>query len=356
MKKVTSQDVAALAGVSQSTVSLILNNSSKIVFSSETKERVYAAAQQIGYRLPSHGGPEKVDRKRLIMVLTPTLANQYYSELIQAIEQYANECGYHVVFCDTFRKSELEQYYLDICAQMQVEGIIFTFLPSFPRMVEQMSGSIPIVLIGEKRDDLSISSVELCNMRAGSLIVDHLIELGHRRFAYLSTPMNNFTLAREQRLAGIRSRLRDYNLEENLKVVFWEASSEYDASVRPFEYDTGYSLAADLLKSNCEATAIIGANDMTALGIVAAIKELGKSIPKDFSVCGFDNIFPAILSSPSLTTVEHHLHIRGKAAVDMIISKIEADTGKNQTIASVVNKIEYEPQLVVRDSTGKPRG
>ena len=156
MGKVTSKDVAKLAGVSQSTVSLILNNNKKIFFSDETKERVYAAALQLNYHLPARS-VEEVDQisRKLIFVLTPTLANQYYSELTHSIEQYADKCGYHVIFCNTFRKPELEKYYLDICTLVRAEGIIYTFLPSFPRMVEQMSKKTPVVLIGEKGEDLA---------------------------------------------------------------------------------------------------------------------------------------------------------------------------------------------------------
>jgi len=176
MKKVTSRDVAKLAGVSQSTVSLILNNNKKIYFSNETRERVFAAARQLNYKLPAHRNIQHDDiGRKLIFVLIPTLANQYYSELTQSIEQYADERGYHVISCNTFRNSELEKYYLEMSAVVKAEGLIYTFLPSFPRMIEQISQTTPVVLIGEKGDDLEISSIELSNMKAGSLIISHLL-------------------------------------------------------------------------------------------------------------------------------------------------------------------------------------
>lgn len=356
VKKVTSFDVANLANVSQSTVSLVLNNSKKIFFSNETKERVFAAAKQLNYRLPTHGVAEQTgNRERLIMVLTPTLANQYYCELTQTIQKYADECNYRVVLCNTFRKTDLEKYYLELCVNMKVDGLILTFLPSFPQMVERMSLTTPVVLIGEKREELLIPSIELGNIRAGSILAEHLVSLGHTQFAYLSTPMSNFTLAREQRLAGFRNKLQDYGIEDNLKVMFWDGMAEHDSTRRPFEYDTGYSLAAELMKSNSKATAIIGANDMTALGIVAAVRDMGKSIPEDYSVCGFDNIFPSILPTPPLTTVEHHLAFRGKAAVDMILSRNAADSGREHKSNITADKNEFEPRLIIRSSTGKPR-
>ena len=113
MKKATSQDVAELAGVSQATVSLILNNSDKITFSNETKERVLAAAQKLNYRLPQRKKQREKKASNMLLVLTPTLTNQYYAELIQAIEDYADTLDYRVIVCNTFRKPDLEKFYLD---------------------------------------------------------------------------------------------------------------------------------------------------------------------------------------------------------------------------------------------------
>ena len=354
MKKVTSKDVAQLAGVSQSTVSLILSNNKKSLFSDQTKERVYAAAQQLGYRLPSHGTAGSTERRKLIMILTHTLSNMYYSELTQSIEQYANECGYRVISCNTFRQSELEKYYLDLCEQIRPEGIIYTFLPNFPRMVEQLSQTMPIVLIGEKTDELAIPSIELSNIKAGGLLADHLIELGHTHFAFLSTPKNNITLSRVQRLEGIRMRLAEHGLEKNLSVYFREDDAEFDfMRLLPFEYETGYDLTLRLLKDGCKATAIIGVNDATSLGILGALHEKGHRVPEEYSVCGFDNIFPSMVSNPPLTTVDHHLNIRGQAAVDIILSRVGPRSTNGSSITQMVNKIEYESQLIVRESTAR---
>lgn len=188
MKKATSQDVAALAGVSQATVSLILNNSSKITFSSETRERVLAAAQQLNYHLPARKKASAQAGSRMLLVLTPTLTNQYYSEIIQTIEQYADSLDYRVIVCNTFRKPELEKFYLNTFVDAHVDGIIYTFLPSFPRLVEKIADTLPTVLIGEKQDELSVCSIELRNVAAGALLAEHLCQLGHRRLVFISTP------------------------------------------------------------------------------------------------------------------------------------------------------------------------
>ena len=277
MKKATSQDVAELAGVSQATVSLILNNSDKITFSNETKERVLAAAQKLNYRLPQRKKQREKKASNMLLVLTPTLTNQYYAELIQAIEDYADTLDYRVIVCNTFRKPDLEKFYLDTFVGAHVDGIIYTFLPSFPRLVEQISSSTPTVIIGEKLDDLSICSIELSNVNAGAMLAEHLYQLGHRKLVFISTPFNQLTLAREQRLEGIRKQLELHGVTDGLEVLVADRQAEADSQDDglPYEYSVGRQLTAELIRRESMATALIGVNDMTALGILSELAAQG---------------------------------------------------------------------------------
>ena len=203
-RKPTSTDVAELAGVSQTSVSLVLSGSSRATFSEQTRARVFEAARQLGYQPPAHRTRKKNGNdRRLILVLTPTLANQYYSELIQTLEDYAGSQEFRVLVCNTFRKRELEKYYLEQFSDNRISGIVYTFLPSFPDEAVRLSARIPLVLIGEKREELPICSIELSNQRAGAMLADHLYSLGHRHAAFISTPMDQTTLARKQRLEGL---------------------------------------------------------------------------------------------------------------------------------------------------------
>lgn len=352
MKKATSQDVAELAGVSQATVSLILNNSDKITFSSETKERVLAAAQQLGYKLPQRKKQQAKRSSHMLLVLTPTLTNQYYAELIQAIEDYADSLDYRVIVCNTFRKPDLEKFYLDTFVGSHVDGILYTFLPSFPHLIEQIAVTTPTVIIGEKQADLSICSIELSNVSAGAMLAEHLYQLGHQKLVFISTPFNQLTLAREQRLEGIRRQLESHGVMDGLEVLVAERQAEQDSrdDGLPYEYSVGRQLTAELIRRESTATALIGVNDMTALGILAELAARGFHVPRDFSVCGFDNIFSASVATPALTTIDHHLRTRCQSAVDMVIQQNSLPPASAQ--APMVNKIEYTPQLIVRGSTG----
>lgn len=356
MKKPTSSDVAKFAGVSQAAVSLILNGSDKISFSQETRERVFAAAQQLGYKLPPRKKREK-NEPNIIMVFTPTLTNPYYSELVQHVEEYVAPKGYHVMVCNTFRNQNLEKYYLDTAQQARnVAGIIYSFLPSFPELAEQISRTVPTVIIGEKNEELALCSVGLNNANAGVLLTEHLYQLGHRDIAFLSTPLGRFTLARSQRLEGIRRQMAVYGIEDRLQIVVSQ-QQEQDYGPQgavPFEFAIGRQLTEQILKSGSKATAFIGVNDMTALGIMAELTESGYQVGRDYSVCGFDNIFATSVTACGITTIEHHLRARCHAAADMVINRgasehVDSSSGIDLLL---VKHIEYAPRIMVRGSTG----
>ena len=353
MKKITSTDVAKLAGVSQSTVSMVLNNKVGPSFSMETRNRVLEAAAQLGYSLPAQEyGPSG---EKLIAVMVPTITNTFYTHLYFFIEQTAVTAGYKVILCNTSRNLDFERYYMDFFSKVKAAGIIFTFVPSYPQLVEQIALSTPVVLIGEKKDTLSIPSIELNNVQAGRMIGEYLVSLGHEHFAFFTTPQDRISLARTQRLAGLKEALREADMEKNLEVFMDETAREWDSSMVPFEYETGQRLTERFLRSGSRATALIAINDMTALGILHVLQVQKKRIPQDYSICGFDNIFQGQVSSPAITTIDHHLNLRAEAAVNLILSKRgeEKEKGTASGITREVSKIEYAPLLVIRESTGR---
>ena len=274
---------------------------------------------------------------------------------MQHVEEYAELLGYHVNVCNTFRNPDLERYYLDTQVTEHVAGIIYSFLPSFPRLVEEIATSIPAVIIGEKQEDLSLCSVGLNNAYAGAMLAEHLYSLGHRHLAFLSTPLDQFTMARSQRLEGVRRQMELYGIGQNLEIIIAD-HREQDSVAQggmPYEYAVGRNLAGRFLKGDYKATALIGVNDMTALGIMAELAASGYRMPQDYSVCGFDNIFSSNVTTPGLTTIDHHLRARCHAAAEMLINPTSLPRMmQGFEDMPLVNKIEYTPRLVIRESTG----
>lgn len=351
MKKITSRDVAKRAGVSQSAVSMILNNKSGISFTDETREKVFSIARELNYKSPSQANIGMEETGSVIAVFIPTISNPYYSQMAEIIERKVKKKGYKTIICNTLREKEQENFYLEFCKRNHVTGIIFTFVPTFPALVEQLSLSIPIILIAEKKDNLMLPSLELNNSTTGTVIVEHLYGLGHRRIALVATPLKNMSITRSQRIAGIREKMAFYGNECVLSEYIAESGSENTNDDIPFEYSTGYALTKKLLKEKADVSALIGINDMTALGIIAALQEQGFNVPRDYSVCGFDNIFYSVLSVPKLTTIDYHLNLRVESAVDYIINTRAGLKPFHQ-----VNKIEYQPKIIVRESTALFRG
>ena len=354
MKKPTTKDVADLAGVSQATVSMILNNKKNVSFADETIGKVLRAAQQLNYTVPSQPKISSMPPKKLIALFTATMSNPYYPMLNQVIEETAIPRGYNIIVCNIHRSAELEKYYLEFVTENEIAGIVYTFTPSFPGELKRIAESSPVVVIGEKDDQLDIDTIGLNSYTSGQLVTEHLLGLGHKHIAFISSPMeNNMTLTRRQRYQGILDKLKEHGLENNFIMKSLANETELPNSI--YEVQAGYNLTVQLLDDAAEVTAIIGVNDMTACGIMTALRDKGYEIPKQISVCGFDNIFVSSIAHPKLTTIDHCIPHRAKTAIDILIEKIE-QLHAPVSLAPMNNpdtyKIEYTPQLLMRESTG----
>jgi LacI family transcriptional regulator len=354
MKKPTAKDVAQMAGVSQTTVSMILNNKENVSFADETVEKVLQAAKRLNYYTPVFLKTSQRPNKRLIALLTATITNPYYPMLTQAIEETAIPRGYTTLVCNIHRNADIEKYYLELMTDNLADGIIYTFSPTFPDMLKIISETIPVVIIGEKDDRLDIDTVCLDSYKSGMLVAEHLLQLGHEKIAFVTSPVNNtMSLTRRQRLQGVIDKFKEMGQpEENLLIKSADKEAEMPNSI--YEIESGYHLTVELL-SEASVSAIIGSNDMIACGIMTALTDKGYKIPQQISVCGFDNIFIASIVNPRLTTIDHCMQHRAKTAVDILIERIEhRGDGKVATPLNraSVYQIEYTPQLIERNSTG----
>jgi len=350
-RKPTTLDVAARAGVSQSAVSMILNHQKKVSFSPDTIQRVLDSAEALGYQLRPHAGKSAYKFiKDTILVFCPVLSNPYYSALVQAIEQEAVSKDMTTLVCTTYRNIQKEQEYLAIFGSSNISGIIFTFIPQSCELVEQISQRIPVVVIGDRNTAVKVDTVEIDSISSGTLIANHLLELGHRHIAFISTTLSEQTAVRTKRLEGLQLTFQQECPTGTVLVRSVNVTSAMDLSNPLIEQDVGYRLAKECLEDK-KITAFAAVNDMVAYGVMKAVQESGLSIPKDYSVCGFDNIFPSQFSSVSLTTVEHHITEKGHNAVNILHNRIHSDA----ICSPSITRVEYRPQLIVRNSTSQAR-
>lgn len=335
-KKITSTDVARKAGVSQTTVSFVLSGKDMSSISSETKERVLRTAEELGYKLPAR---QKKKTSLTLGLMVPTLSNMYYPFLLQKMELEAHARRIHVIIMDVHRDPEKEEFYFDFIDRGIVDGIIVLYTPKTKIPKEK-----PVLVIGEYQEGVLSDTISLNSYRAGFILAKHLIEEGHRNFAYISTPLQNTTNARKYRLDGIRNCLRAEGIEKEIIVLTGAAESEnIDSS---YEYDCGFSLTNKLLESDSAATAIIAVNDTTAVGCLAALHKAGKRVPEDFAVAGFDNLLLCQMVTPELTSVDQMANHAGCLALDILVHRL---TGTSQGDLAV--QMQYQPHLIVRQST-----
>ena len=374
-KRTTTRDIAKACFVSQSAVSMILSGREDIHFAPETIERVKRTAKEMGYEYKARAKRKKTGTNDTIMIMCPSLATQYYTTLIQFITQEAQQHGLCTLTAYTNRSKEREEYYLNMAADTGFYGIIYTYAPRAVTSLNHLYGKLPLVLINDHNPDLKIELLELDSKKSGRLIAAHLLELGHRDIGYMTTPLSSIEVPRRRRLEGMQEEYEKQGFDPAMIHVISGKREDQEVITENKHYDTGYGLTRKYFKKREELsskhaienraevknanlgniTAFVGTNDFVAIGIMDAITSLGYRIPEDFSVCGFDNTLVASFSGISLTTIDHCIGEKGAYAVSMLMNqkaRMERKDGKKEKKRPIM-RLEYEPQLIVRHSTGK---
>jgi LacI family transcriptional regulator len=348
-------DIAREAEVSQATASMILNKKRTASFSEETIQRVTDTAEKLGYKArPRNRTPEYPGQSRFIAAVAPNISNPYYSTLIKSIKEAAASQGYGLLICNVEDVEDTIGRYLNMLVTLPIHGIIYTFMPYNLEPVRQAAGEIPVVIVGDKKEHVEIDTIGLNSLESGMMMTRHLLDLGHRGIAFISTPLNMNSLPRRQRLEGVKLALKNFGEDTNLVVQAADTALYDYYGDSNSESLIGHDLALDLIEKNTDGqhgiTAFIGVNDMVAYGILNAIHERGMRVPQDYSVCGFDNIFPSSFSSISLTTIENFIHHKGRDAVDILVRKIRDQLSDLKPDS--IYRVEYKPALIIRGSTG----
>lgn len=358
-KKVTSSDVAEKAGVSQATVSMVLNKKYNVSFSKDVIRKVEEAAAELGYELPRRRKRrEDIRREDMLVVISPNLTNPYYVMLLQGIESRAAEKGFGIFVCNTQRDLKMEERYLKMISSMKPQGIIYMCNPSqcFMPKVEELAQHIPVVVINNQNEKLNVDVVELDNSKLGRLMARHLLELGHRNVGYIAPPLTVRQKQRSKRVEGFLKEFQKEGLDGHVVIKAADEKTDKDVPGIDSEYRIGYDLTKELLKEKSDLTAIVGLNDMIAFGIMDALHDAKYKVPGDMSVMGCDNTLFAKVKEVSLTTIEHFVIYKGMDACDIVVKKMASRMKKYTEIEPVsIYHVEYEPRLVVRGTTSYPR-
>ncbi len=337
-KRITSTDVAKQAGVSRTTVSLVLNNVQGAQISEETRERVIETAQVLGY-VPNAAAQALASRRAqsigLILTRNPhhIASDAFLNQILDGLITAAHEHSIRLLI-DIVEIQHQQKAYLELVHANRIDGLIL----SGPRFDDQALLSLqedhfPTVLMGQI-PDTDFYSVDIDNFTASKQAVEHLVKLGHNRIACITNAALSYTAAAD-RMSGYREVLATHG------ILYDESLVRYG----DFDPDSGYQQMKDLLRTNKLPTAVFVASDVVAIGAKAAIVEKGLRIPGDIALVGFDDIPLARYLDPPLTTVRLPASELATRASQMLVQLINKETPAEQLVL-------LESQLIVRQSCG----
>ncbi|MEU8223489.1 LacI family DNA-binding transcriptional regulator [Kribbella sp. NPDC048915] len=320
---VTMRDVAREAGVSPKTVSNVMNGYPYI--REETRSKVLAAIDALGYRMNLSARNLKSGRTGVIALAVPELSNPYFAELADAAIAAAGEHGLTVMIETTGADRERELTALARPRGHLVDGLLYSPLGLGPEDVDQLRTHTPMVLLGERIFHGPVDHVMIDNVDGTKAVVRHLLDQGRRRIAVIGIRPGEDVGTAAIRYGAYAEALAEYGVPvpEKLAVTGgkWHRSS-------------GAEAMEELLALGEPFDAVFALNDTLALGAIRALTAHGVRIPDDVAVAGFDNIDEASYSSPTLTTVDpDRVHI-ARTAVDLLVERMNGDVSEHREIVS----------------------
>lgn len=329
MKRVTIRDVAALVGVSSTTVSRALNDHPAI--SPKTKAAVRAACQKLNYVPDIAARGLSGHMTYTLGVIVPDVSNPYFSALCAAMEECAAEHGYQVLLSNTLHDPPHELDAIDQLLSQQVDGLVISACsPQSQERHASLLGDVPCVYLGSNHGP-ACSYVEIDNDRGAYEAAQYLCRLGHRQIVFLGGRSGSRTL--EQRLDGYRR-----SLLMNSLTPYELIPPPEEAAPQQWCHDR----AMELLGQGRIPDAVIAYSDITAMQILDAAEQHRLRVPEDFSIVSFDNIYIAQLPHIHLTSVSQRKFRSGRLAVERLLEKIG---GSRRQTADIL-----QPELMIRST------
>jgi DNA-binding LacI/PurR family transcriptional regulator len=341
MPSTTIKDVARLAGVNHSTVSRALHGSPLI--SSETTDRVRQAALQLGYQPSAAARSLKTHSSRVLGVVVSQIDDPFFGEVLQGIEEAAQSSGYSLFIAASQHDQERQEAIFQAMREHRVDGLIICST-SFDAVQNRqfLDDGIPIVVVNNQAEKDYKYSIYHDDVGGSRQITRHLLELGHRRIAYLGNSLSGRTNL--DRLSGV---------EQELKTAGIEIPPTYLFEVAGGKSEHGFAAIASLLKHSQRPTALVCFNDMLAIGALQGLQQSGFQVPRDISVTGFDNIAFSAYTQPPLTTFDQPKRFIGAEAARLILGLLESTAGDFLLQESAIKVLKG--QLLVRASTAAPQ-
>lgn len=333
MKRATLRDVAADAGVSRATASLVLRQSPLVARA--TRERVLASMRRMGYVYNRAAATLRAQRSRTIGLAVTDITNPFFAELAVSIEGRLEDVGYAVLLTHTGDHLKKQERLLTVLHGYQVDGLLLCPAQdtSLDTVTQLREWNLPFVLVARYLADSGADYVGADNRLGAEMGVDHLVSLGHRRIAFVGGPVSSS--ARRDRLDGYRRALEKHHLSVEDRL----------AAAGPASRDGGFEAVRALLQLPEPPTAALCYNDVVAFGALLGLQAEGRTPGRNFGVVGFDDIADAALVRPALTTVGIGPRSVGETAVEVLLERIAHPERPLQQVV-------LPPHLVIRHSCG----
>ena len=327
--RVSIKDIAEMAGVSHSTVSRALQGTGRM--SDETRARILALADELGYTPDALAQSLVRGRTKTIGVVVTTIADPFVAGIIDGIEEVAGKAGYTVLLGASHMDPAREMAVVENLRQRRVDAVIVTAsrVGSFYSEHLRRFG-VPIVLVNNMVESEYLYAISCDQVEGARQATAHLLSLGHRRIAFVGSPFRKHSS--RQRRRGYEIALMDagISLAPNLMVTPTE------------DQDVAVGREAMKMLWPYRPTAIFAYNDLTAIGIMMAARDMSIAIPRDLSLVGFDNIEATEFVTPPLTTVHQPREEMGRAAMQMVLDLLQEKTINNRILTC---------KLMIRAST-----
>lgn len=331
---VTIKDVAEIAGVSIATVSRTLAEPEKV--SEKTRAKVMAAVKKSGYVTNTLARNFRRRRSNTVVVLVPDIANPFFANIIQGIEHIAHQQQYRILLGDTQQNPERERAYADLVSQRQADAVIclgrnipFAYHKSRKNLDPAWP---PFAMACEYHGEIPVPTVCIDNEKAAEEAVQHLLDLGHSRVAFINGPQDSPLC--EDRLLGYKRAMRNAGATVNDR---WLQTGDFTLA-------SGYTCMQALLAQRERPTALFCSNDEMAIGAMQACRDAGLHLPADMSIIGFDDIAFSAYTHPKLSSVYQPRNQIGEQVMLLILSMLR-DNKVEQSRTVLPHK------LVLRDST-----
>lgn len=333
-KMVSIREVAEQAGVSLGTVSNVLNRPEMVA--EATRQRVEKVIKELGFVRNASAHQLRAGHSHYLGLVVLDVTNPFFTEVARGVEDAANAAGYIVILCNSDSSPGKENRYLRVLEEQRPAGILITPVQNDVSYLQHLrQQGIAVVLLDRLSRARGLCSVAVDDVLGGALATRHLLELGHRRIAFVSGPLTMRQCA--ERRQGMRRATREAGLDPD-KVTSEIAATAQNAAA-------GEQCVETLLQQEPRPTAVFCANDLLALGLMRGLHQRGIRVPDDIALVGYDDVEFASVLSPALTSIRQPKYELGRAAAELLLDEIESKTAHEH------RQVVYTPELLVRAST-----